>query len=65
MRCLICNLPELLEASMPLDEEMVDLKEQAFLEGQIDGLKADLADFWLGSNSRDQSYMAQVRTQTG
>ena len=28
---------------MPPDTELVDLIEQAFLEGQIDGLKADLA----------------------
>jgi hypothetical protein len=28
---------------MPPDPEMVGLIEQAFLEGQIDGLKADLA----------------------
>ena len=31
---------------MPPDEEMVDLIETAFLEGQIDGVKADLA-YWL------------------
>ena len=28
-------------------EDMVDLIEWAFLEGQIDGLKADLAYCWL------------------
>lgn len=28
---------------MPPDEGMVDLIEWAFLEGQIDGVKADLA----------------------
>ncbi len=27
---------------------MVDLIEQAFLEGQIDGQRADLAYLWLG-----------------
>ena len=32
---------------MPPDEDMVDLIEQAFLEGQIDGLKVDLACIWL------------------
>ena len=46
MACLHCDLPDLLEASMPPDEEMVDLIERAFLEGQIDGLTADLA-YWL------------------
>jgi hypothetical protein len=28
---------------MPPDEQMIDLIEGAFLEGQIDGIKADLA----------------------
>jgi hypothetical protein len=37
----------LLEASIPPDEELADLIEQAFLEGQIDGLEADLAYAWL------------------
>ena len=32
---------------MPPDEELVDLIEQAFLEGQIDGVKADMAYLWL------------------
>ena len=43
MPCLHCELPSLLEASLPPDEEMVNLIERAFLEGQIDGLRADLA----------------------
>ena len=43
MLCLICELPRLLEASRPPDPELVDLIEQAFLEGQIDSEKADLA----------------------
>jgi hypothetical protein len=43
MSCLHCELPILLEASMPPDEELVDLIEAAFLEGQIDRIKADLA----------------------
>lgn len=43
MFCLHFDLPSLLEASMPPDTDLVDLIEQAFLEGQIDGLKADLA----------------------
>ncbi len=45
------DLSELLERTRPPDPEMVDLVEQAFLEGQIDGLRADLAYLWL----RDQA----------
>ena len=37
--CFRCELPNLLRDSMPPDPEMVDLIEQAFLEGQIDSLK--------------------------
>jgi hypothetical protein len=40
-------MQELLEASRPPDEDLVDLIEEAFLEGQIDGLSADLAYSWL------------------
>ncbi len=43
MPCLKCDLPYLLEASRPPDPELVDLIEQAFIEGQIDSQKADLA----------------------
>ena len=43
MSCLHCALSELLEQTRPADPELVDLIEQAFLEGQIDGQKADLA----------------------
>ena len=45
---------------MPPDEEMVDLIEWAFLEGQIDGVKADLAYLWL----RQREYAAYF-AQTG
>jgi hypothetical protein len=45
--CLCCELPDLLQDSMPPDPELVDLIEWAFLEGQIDGQKADLACWWL------------------
>ena len=38
---------ELLQASSPPDPELVDLIEWAFLEGQIDGSRADLACSWL------------------
>jgi len=43
MPCLQCDLTELLKQSRPPDPDLVDLIEQAFLEGQIDGLGADLA----------------------
>ena len=38
------NIEALLLDSMPPDEEMVDLIEQAFLERQIDGANADLRE---------------------
>ena len=41
------DLSELLELTRPPDPELVDLIEPAFLEGQIDGQKADLACLWL------------------
>ena len=47
MLCLQCDLSDLLEASRPPDPEFVDLIEQAFLEGQIDSRKAELAYLWL------------------
>jgi len=37
MPCPQCDIAELLQASMPPDHDLVDLIEQAFLEGQIDG----------------------------
>ena len=43
MSCLHCDLPSLLQTSCPPDPELVDLIEWAFLEGQIDAQKADLA----------------------
>ncbi len=43
MLCLDCDLAEILERTRPPDPDLVDLIEQAFLEGQIDGLQADLA----------------------
>ncbi len=39
-----CDLSELLEQTRPPDEELVDLIERAFLEGQIDGKRVYL---WL------------------
>ncbi len=42
-----CDLSEILEGARPPDPELVDLIEQSFFEGQIDGLRADLAYLWL------------------
>ncbi len=44
------DLFKILERTRPPDEELVDLIEQAFLEGQIDGQKADFAHLWLSAN---------------
>ena len=49
------HLAALVELAMPPHDEMVDLIEQAFLEGQIDGLKADLAYLLLRVNQRQFS----------
>ncbi len=38
-----CDLSEILERIRPPDPELVDMIEQAFLEGQNDWLRADLA----------------------
>ena len=43
MSCLECDLPELQEETRPPDPEFVDLIDQAFLEGQIESQRADLA----------------------
>ena len=40
-------MEELLRMSAPPDPELVDLIEWAYLEGQIDGQKVDLAYSWL------------------
>jgi len=50
MSCLHCNLAEILEQTRPPDPELIDLMEQAYLEGQIDWQKADLAYMWLQAN---------------
>ena len=47
MSCFHCDLSEILGQTRPPDADMVDLIEQAFLEGQNDGQKADLAYLWL------------------
>lgn len=44
---------------MPPGEEMLDLIECAYLEGQIDGVKGDLAFLWLlSATSRKQTIPA-------
>ena len=43
MSCIHCDLSEILEQTRPPDPELVDLIEQAFLEGQIGSRKAELA----------------------
>jgi len=43
MPCLHCDLSELLEQTRPPDPDLVDLIEQAFIDGQIDSQVADLA----------------------
>ena len=47
---LFDQISALLEQTRPPDSELVDLIEQAFLEGQIDGKRADLAYSWLRAN---------------
>jgi hypothetical protein len=43
-------MEQLLTAAAPPDEEMADLIEAAFLEGQIDGETQSLAFAWLERN---------------
>ena len=47
MSCIHCDLSEILEETRPPDPELVDLTEQAFLEGQIDSKTARLTYLWL------------------
>ena len=55
-----CDLSEILERTRPPDPEMVDLIEQAFLEGQIDGQKADLAYSWLLTKNKDLRRVTRI-----
>ncbi len=48
-----CDLSEILERTRRPDAELVDLIEKAFLEGQINGQKADLACSWLLAKNTD------------
>ena len=43
MSCIQCELPNLLEVSRPPDPDLEYMIELAFLDGQIDGQRADLA----------------------
>ncbi len=43
MLCIHCDLSEILEQTRPPDPELVDLIEQAFIQGQIDSQKVELA----------------------
>lgn len=61
MTYLHCELPKLLQDSQPPDPELVDLIEQAYLEGQIDGHKADLAYLWLWNMERSYKGLEQGR----
>ena len=45
--CIYCDLSEFLEQTRPPDPELVDLIEQAFLDGQIDSQEGELAYPWL------------------
>ncbi len=47
MSCLQCDLSEILDQTRPPDTELVDLLEQAFIDGQIDSKRAELAYLWL------------------
>ena len=42
-----CHIDKIMEASRPPDPDLVDLIEQAFLEGQIDGETLKLAYYSL------------------
>jgi len=52
MSCIQCELTNLLLEAMQPDQDLVDLIEQAFSEGQIDSQKADLAYWWLRGKQR-------------
>ena len=53
------DLSELPKLSRPPDPELVDLIEREFLEGQIDGMRSDLAYSWL-STYETSSRFAQI-----
>lgn len=50
MSYLQYDLPELLEQARPPDPELVDLIEQAFFQGLMDGETQEPAYLWLEAN---------------
>ena len=54
------DLSELLEQTRPPDPELASLIDQAYLEGQIDGQKADLAYSWLITKNKDLRRVARI-----
>ena len=64
MLCLQCELADLLEASRPPDPGLVDLIEQAFIEGQIDGENVGLAYMWIESNYPGEQWDKTVKLTT-
>jgi hypothetical protein len=51
-------MEELLRVAMPPDDDLADLIEWALLVGQIDGVTADLAYWWLRQRE-SAAYFAQ------
>ncbi len=47
MLCLQCDLSEILEQTRPPDPELVDLIDQAFIQGKIGSTSANLTYLWL------------------
>ncbi len=44
MSCIRCDLSAIIEQTRPPDPELVDLIEQAYLEGKIDSKRAEVID---------------------
>ncbi len=62
MSCLHCDLSERLEQTRPPDPEMVDLIEQAFIDGQINRQKVDLAYLFLMFERRSFQAVTMAKT---
>ena len=65
MPCIECELPDLLLDSMPPDQDMVDLIEDAFLEGQTDVVSCQFqSQEWTCHTVHSiQDQMAQLQTK--
>ena len=61
MSCIRCDLSKLLEQTRPPDPELVDPIELAFIEGQIDSQKVELAYLFLTSEKRSIQAVAMDR----